>query len=214
MLPTFHKGKVLFSSKLVAQETGKRHDHVIRDIRAVLDAAKDAPDLGHVEKKDARGYTSEFLLDEILLMTLLTGYSVELRLRVVRRLDELERHIKERNAARLESPAMTAALQDARHDAGKETASHHYSNEYNMLNRIVLGETAKKYRATHGFDPATPIRDCMTPCEVAAIADLQRVNTSLIEAGIDYDERKTRLAALYRRKHQPAITAELLRLES
>ena len=78
------------SSLEISELTGKRHDHVIRDIRAMLDALKDAPDLGHVrEDKDARGYTAMFHLDRELTDTLLTGYSVPMRRKVVGRWHEL-----------------------------------------------------------------------------------------------------------------------------
>ena len=85
-------GKSLTMSSLeISELTGKRHDHVIRDIRAMLDALKDAPDLGHVrEDKDARGYTAMFHLDRELTDTLLTGYSVPMRRKVVARWHELE----------------------------------------------------------------------------------------------------------------------------
>ncbi len=85
-------GQVATMSSLeISELTGKRHDHVIRDIRAMLDALKDAPDLGHVrEDKDARGYTAMFHLDRELTDTLLTGYSVPMRRKVVARWHELE----------------------------------------------------------------------------------------------------------------------------
>lgn len=79
------------SSREIADLTGKRHDHVIRDIRAMLDALEDAPDLGDVrEDKDARGYTAMFHLNRELTDTLLTGYSIPLRRKVIARWHELE----------------------------------------------------------------------------------------------------------------------------
>ena len=80
------------SSREIAELTGKDHKHVIRDIRVLLDElAKDGPDLAHVrEDKDARGYTSMFYLDRELTDTLLTGYSVVLRRKVIARWHELE----------------------------------------------------------------------------------------------------------------------------
>ncbi|WP_017516544.1 phage regulatory protein/antirepressor Ant [Pseudomonas nitroreducens] len=84
------------SSSEIAALTGKQHKHVIRDIREMLDAlAKDGPVLGHVrEDRDARGYTTNFHLDRELTETLITGYSVPLRRRVIRRLHELEEGAK------------------------------------------------------------------------------------------------------------------------
>ena len=79
------------SSRELAELTGKQHAHVIRDIRAMLESLGDDPVLDHVrEDKDARGYTACVHLNRELTELLLTGYSVSLRLKVIRRLAELE----------------------------------------------------------------------------------------------------------------------------
>lgn len=58
----------------------------------MLDALeKDGSDLSHVrDDKDARGYTKQFHLDRELTETLVTGYSIPLRHKVIKRLHELE----------------------------------------------------------------------------------------------------------------------------
>ena len=83
---------VTMSSSEISDLTGKQHKDVIRDIRVMRKAlADDGADLRHLhEAKDGRGYTSEFHLDRVLTETLLTGYSIPLRHRVVTRLAELE----------------------------------------------------------------------------------------------------------------------------
>lgn len=79
------------SSLEIAELTGKQHKHVVRDIRKMLDDLGDDPKLGHVhEEKDSRSYTKAYHLDRELTQTLITGYSAPLRLRVIRRLNELE----------------------------------------------------------------------------------------------------------------------------
>lgn len=84
---------VTMSSREIAELTGKQHKDVIRDVRVMRAALeKDGADLRHLhEEKDSRGYTSEFRLDRLLTETLLTGYSIPLRHRVVTRLAELEK---------------------------------------------------------------------------------------------------------------------------
>ena len=84
-------GAVTMTSSEIAELTGKLHAHVIRDIRAMLEALKDDPVLDHVrEDKDARGYTENFHLNRELTETLITGYSIPLRHKVIRRLHDLE----------------------------------------------------------------------------------------------------------------------------
>ncbi|WP_336352994.1 phage antirepressor KilAC domain-containing protein [Pseudomonas atacamensis] len=97
---------VTMSSSEIAELTGKLHKNVIRDIREMLDELqKDGSDLSHVhETKDGRGYTTLFELDKELTETLLTGYSIPLRHKVIRRLNELQ--------AQLEGPRVLATLRD------------------------------------------------------------------------------------------------------
>lgn len=80
------------SSKEIAELTGKQHNHVVRDIRNMLDdLQKDDPELVHPEEeKDNRGYTSCFHLNKELSITLVAGYNTSMRLTIVRRWQELE----------------------------------------------------------------------------------------------------------------------------
>jgi phage antirepressor YoqD-like protein len=83
---------ITMSSAELAELTGKAHSHVLRDIRSMLDSLGDDPVLDHVvTERDARGYAACVHLPRDLTMLLLTGYSAPLRLRVIRRMDELER---------------------------------------------------------------------------------------------------------------------------
>lgn len=105
------------SSREIAELTGKEPSHVNRDIRAMLDALADDPELDHVrEEKDARGYTAAFHLGRELTYTLLAGYSIALRRRVVARWQELEAQ---------QAPALPATYLDAlrAHLASEEKAA-------------------------------------------------------------------------------------------
>ena len=84
------------SSKEIAELTGKRHDHILRDIKNIL-CELDSPKMGneqYQELKDNRGYTAEFLLDKELSIILVSGYSVQMRAKIVRRWLELEKENK------------------------------------------------------------------------------------------------------------------------
>lgn len=92
--------KTMMSTKEIAELTGKRHDNVVRDAKEMINELlhyNDASDLSHDYYQlltDNRGYTSEILLNKELTETLITGYSVVLRHRVIRRLHELEELVK------------------------------------------------------------------------------------------------------------------------
>jgi phage antirepressor YoqD-like protein len=84
---------VTMSTREIADLTGKQHKNVLRDVNVMLDALeKTGSDLSQaIRYTDGRGRTSEVRLDRVLTETLLTGYSIPLRHRVVTRLAELEK---------------------------------------------------------------------------------------------------------------------------
>ena len=89
----------LMSSREIAELCEKRHKHVIRDICKMLDNLGinlTGPNLGSLNfkeqtYKDAKGeMRKEYLLDFELTMTLISGYNVVLRNRIIKRWQELE----------------------------------------------------------------------------------------------------------------------------
>ena len=84
---------VTMSSREIAELTGKQHKNVLRDVNVMLESLElPGSDLSQaVRYTDERGRTSEVRLDRVLTETLLTGYSIPLRHRVVTRLAELEK---------------------------------------------------------------------------------------------------------------------------
>ena len=90
---------------------------------------------------------------------------------------------------------MSAALKVTRLEQGKETKSHHFSNESELLNRMVIGMTSKQYRVEHGFNKVEPIRDHFSYQELVTIEALELANTVMINFGEPYETRKVRLEA-------------------
>ena len=80
------------SSKEIAELTGKMTYHVNRDIRTMLSTfRRDDPVLDHVrEVRDERGYIAVFHLPKDLTLTLVSGYNVQMRHRIITRWLELE----------------------------------------------------------------------------------------------------------------------------
>lgn len=91
MIPQKYEATQTMSSREIADLTGKQHAHVMRDIRKMLIAiGKDLSNFGSTYK-DAQGRDqTEYRLDRELTLTLVSGYDIPLRHRVVTRLAELE----------------------------------------------------------------------------------------------------------------------------
>jgi phage regulator Rha-like protein len=99
------------SSVEIAELCEKRHDHVMRDIKAMLEALEiTAPKFGGWYKGGNRKELPCYNLPRDLTMTLVTGYSIPLRKRVIDRLDELERRQVSDPAAVLNDPAAMRGL--------------------------------------------------------------------------------------------------------
>lgn len=59
-----------------------------------------------------------------------------------------------------------------------------------MINRIVTGMTAKKFKVARGVDN---VRDALSAAQLQLMERLQRQNTALIELGFDLNDRKRML---------------------
>lgn len=205
------------SSREIAKLVESRHDSVKRTIERLYTAgAISYPPLVD-GKKAANGVTpTHYEIGKRDSYVIVAQLSPTFTARLVDRWQELEQKEQQRalaaqsrQTARLEAPLMTDAVKDAH----EEPKHFHYSNEFNLINKLVLGVTAKQYRTEHGMSKADAIRDHLTPCEIEAIEHLQRANTTMIEIGLDFNERKNKLAKLLVEKHSRKLLNEFARLE-
>ncbi|WP_145518674.1 phage antirepressor KilAC domain-containing protein [Yersinia mollaretii] len=85
------KSVVTMSSREVAELTGKRHTDVKRDIEVMmLQLNEDVSKFAHTYLDSMNRTQTEYLLDRDHVECLLAGYSAVIRMKVIRRLRELE----------------------------------------------------------------------------------------------------------------------------
>jgi len=96
------------SSREIAELTGKEHKHVMRDIRALIDALEQSPSLDFVCKSTT--YTGvngqqydQYELDKDTCLTLVLGYDAVARMKMIKRWQELEAKLTQ-NPANLAQP--------------------------------------------------------------------------------------------------------------
>lgn len=218
--------KLQMTCKQISELTGIRHDSVKRTIKKLSETGV----ISHPQivdgKKSANGVTPSYYIftgdqgerDSLVVIAQVSPKATamlvdewrSLRLQV----DALRKQLADRNAARLQAPDMSLALKEIREAQGKPTPSHVYSNDYDMINIIVLGKKAKAYKIDQGLDPKANLRDCMTAAEIHAVKVLQDMNTTLIKVGLDYHDRKAKLQDYFMRSLNSLLVMEVLELQS
>ena len=154
-------------------------------------------------------------LDQCMLVSMRESKSV--RRFVLAKIKELELKLQStrlfaltRKTSKDEYLPMTNAIAEAH----EEIKPYHFSNEADLINRIVLGQTASKYRQFHDIQKGEAIHDYLNQAELDCIISLQRANTVYIEDGLDFQERKDKLNLLFNRKHKHKIIDEIHRLNA
>lgn len=123
---------------------------------------------------------------------------------------EYQKQIEHRDSLKVEFKPMTDAIKEDHEDP----KAYHYTNEVDMINRIVLGVTSSKFKKNNDIGKNESVRDYMTELQMMAVIDLQRANTVLIQMGENYQERKVKLSALFDSRFKDALIEEVIMLES
>ena len=108
------------------------------------------------------------------------------------------RQLKARIGAANMFKPMCAALDVARAEEGKQTLPRHYTNESNMIARIVLGGLTAKQWAQVNSIVGEP-RDAMNAIQLEHLTYLESTNITMIDMGMTYDQRKAELMRLSQR---------------
>ena len=107
----------------------------------------------------------------------------------IKRFNEMESMIKSLVMARQEFPLLTDNIK-LLHESPKP---YHFSNECDMLNRIVIGMTAKQFRIANGIDKGKSIRPYLSEKQIQMLEILQKVDVGLLVAFPEYEQRKRHL---------------------
>lgn len=179
-------------SRYVAQFFEKEHKNVIRDIRE-LDCSDEFRRLNFEQSsyKNEQGKKQPcYYMTRDGFVFLAMGYrgkkASHFKELYIKRFNEMERFIKTLVTTRKEFPLLTENIKLV-HENPKP---YHFSNECDMINRIVTGMSAKQFRQVHGLEKGVSIRPHLTEEQIQIMETLQKVDVGLLVAVPDYEQRK------------------------
>jgi Rha family phage regulatory protein len=181
----------------VAKFFEKQHFHVLRDIAKITDTKS-----GLSEEFIKNNFTTDTYKDSTgrklpcCQMTrdgftmLVMGYSgakaMHFKELYIKRFNEMERFIKTLMLTRKEFPLLTEQIRFIH----KNPKPYHYSNECDMINRIVIGMTAKKFRELNNIPKGESIRPYLTEEQLNSLEKLQIIDVGLMVVEPDLKKRK------------------------
>jgi Rha family phage regulatory protein len=187
-------------SLFVADYFEKNHKEVLRDIRKIT-----ADDSGLSDEFRERNFTLSYYISKqnkkqpcyyltrdgftMLVMGYTGAKAMKFKEMYIKRFNEMEQFIKYLVSARQEFPLLTENIK-LLHDNPKP---YHFSNECDMLNRIVVGMSAKQFRLANGIEKGKSIRPYLTKEQIQMLETLQKVDVGLLVAVPNYKQRKRHL---------------------
>lgn len=184
-------------SLYVAESFEKQHFHVLRDIAKITDTKSGLSEeftKSNFEPSNYKDSTGRklpcYALTRDGFTMLVMGYSGQKAMKFkelyIKRFNEMEQFIKTLVSARKEFPLLTENIK-LLHDNPKP---YHFSNECDMLNRIVTGMSAKQFRMVNGIEKGKSIRPYLSDNQIAMLETLQKVDVGLLVAVPEYEQRK------------------------
>ena len=187
-------------SLFVAELFEKNHKEVLRDIRKITDPLSGLSEEFRQRNFAPSSYRNQqnkkqpcYYLTRDGFTMLVMGYTgqkaMQFKELYIKRFNEMESMIKSLVMARQEFPLLTDNIK-LLHESPKP---YHFSNECDMLNRIVIGMTAKQFRIANGIDKGKSIRPYLSEKQIQVLEILQKVDVGLLVAFPEYEQRKRHL---------------------
>ena len=179
-------------SLFVAQFFEKEHRTVLRDVRS-LDCSDDFRLHNFVQStyKNSQGKKQPcYYMTRDGFVFLAMGYTgkkaAHFKELYIKRFNAMESFIKTLVNARQQFPKLTAQIKMLH----ENPRPYHFSNECDLLNRLVLGVSAKQFRLAHHIEKGKSIRPYLTDWQIAQLDHLQTIDIGLLVAVADFDQRK------------------------
>ncbi len=183
------------NSLIVAKMFGKDHKNVLRAIKNI-DCSEEFSRLNFAPSKykDDRGKMQPCVMMTrdgftFLAMGFTGKKAAQFKEAYIKRFNEMEKLIFNIVTVRKDYPLLTEAIKMV-HD---EPKPYHFSNEADLINKIITGYTAKRFRQLHNIPKGKSIRPYLTDRQLELMEMLQKVDTGLLVAVPDYEQRKRHL---------------------
>lgn len=207
--------QILCDSLQVAETFNKRHTHILDTISKLTEPKNGLSEQFIKENfvlssyKDITGRSNKmYLLTKDGFTVIAMGFTGKKAMRFkeeyIKRFNQMHEFIQSLQTAKLEFPEFTNAIMETH----EEPKHYHFSNEINLINKIVLGLNAKQFKEQNGIDAKeNSIRPYLTQEQIKAIETLQRFDIGLITMEPDYQKRKDILINYYTKINQRKLTA-------
>lgn len=206
---TEKNGKPVVDSLRVSEIFGKEHKVVLRSIES-CEASENFNRHNFVltSYKDIQNRKQKmYLLTKDGFVFVAMGFTgkkaAQFKEEYINRFNKMEQFIKNLYEAKADFPEFTTAIMEAH----KEPKHYHFSNELDMINRIVLGMSSKQFKEVNNLDKVSSIRPYLTNEQITNIKTLQRIDIGLIISVPDFQQRKSILQSQFERIQQKQISA-------
>lgn len=197
------------TSRKVAEFFEKEHKHVIRDIENLIEKDGLNFELNSMfilstYKDTYKRDKKQYLLTQDGFTLLAMGFTgpkaLEFKLAYIKAFNEMKKELEDfrfqRKIAKEGYKGLTGSLKD---ELGDDAKVYHFSNEADMINKIVLGLTAKQYCDIHKVDRKC-MRDHLSSKDLEAISELEKYDEFLIRRGFTYKQREEELSEYHLRR--------------
>lgn len=177
----------------VAEYFGKDHAHVLRDIKA-LDCSQEFRESNfgfsnYVTEQRHRVPKINMTFDGFMFLAM--GYrgkkAAKLKEAYIAEFNRMREFISVRISAKDDFKELSDAIKSAH----TELHSYHFSNEYDLINRIVLGRSTRRFKKENGIpEDVSSIRPYLSKEQLQAISKLQKFDAGLVILVPEYDNRK------------------------
>lgn len=211
---TEKNGIAVVSSRSVAETFHKEHKDVLESVRKAISSNSGLSEQFRQRNFSPSSYRNEqnkrqpeYLLTRDGFSYIAMGFTgrkaAQFKEAYINAFNQMESFIRNLLEAKADFPEFTDAIMSAH----EEPKHYHFSNELDMINRIVLGMSAKQFREQQGIQSGKSIRPYLAPEQINAVKSLQRIDIGLIVAIPDFEQRKEVLRQQYSRISLKALSA-------
>ena len=176
----------------VAELTGMRHDHLLRDIRKMETAWVETthPKFGVSEYTDSTGRKLPmYQLNKKEWLYIATKFNDKARALLIDRWEYLEKEQRQAYIDREVGKIVRRSFTDVLKESGENERMHGfaYSTYTNKIYKALFGMNAKQIREYLQLDKNANIREHISTIAIKRISALEKIAQHLVDMGCNYD---------------------------